>query len=207
MKIENSLRWGGLAALLAGVLLLVSQLLDVPLPNSLPFELSGGELAIYGFLGIDGYLGLLLVVLMQLGLAGLYAPLARFTGILGMVGLFMAFIGMWLSVGGSFISPMAKQSSWPVGEPEEFWGPLAIFALTFVLGWVLFGVAALKTGVYPRVAVALLIAGALILLLPLPLSNVVFAVAVAWMGYVLFTGRNQGTAQPTANINLGVRSR
>jgi hypothetical protein len=39
----------------------------------------------------------------------------------------------------------------------------------------------------------LLIAGALILLLPLSLSGIVFAVAVTWMGYVLFTGRGAET--------------
>ncbi len=209
MKIENSLRWGGLAALLAGVLLLVSQLLDVPLLNSLPFELSGGELAIYGFLGIDGYLGLLLVVLMQLGLVGLYAPQAKAAGVPGMVGLFMAFAGTRLAMDPSFVDPiLVKSSVWlSGGEPARFWWELAIFGLTFVLGWVLFGVATLRTGAYPRMAAALLVIGAPLLLLAQPLSGVIFAVAVAWMGYVLFIGRNQGTAQPTGNINLGVHGR
>ncbi len=42
----------------------------------------------------------------------------------------------------------------------------------------------------------LLIAGALILLLPLPLSNVIFAMAVAWMGYTLFFAGGQEAARP-----------
>ena len=95
--------------------------------------------------------------------------------------------------------PFAKPINVPVGEPEEFWGPLAIFGLTFALGWVLFGVATLRAGVYPRATAALLIAGALILLFPLPFSGVIFAVALGWMGYALFTGsaQEEGVARPT----------
>ncbi len=74
---------------------------------------------------------------------------------------------------------------------------LAIFAPGFVLGWVLFGVATLRARVYPRASAMLLIAGALILLLPLPLGGIVFAGALAWMGYVLFTGRGEEAPQFT----------
>ena len=190
MRIENPMRLGGLAALLAGLLLLISQLLNLYL-----CYLDPG--ALRSILPIDSWLGLLLVVLVQLGLAGLYAPQVKTAGALGAVGLFIAFVGAWLTMGNSFISPVVRQAALPdMGEPEEFFGPLALFGLTFVLGWVLFGVATFRAGVYPRPAVALLIAGALILLLPLPLSDVVFAVAVAWMGYVLLTGRGQQAAQP-----------
>jgi hypothetical protein len=48
MTIETPLRWGGLAALLTGVLLLISQLVDSLPLGFLPFRLSGRELAIYG---------------------------------------------------------------------------------------------------------------------------------------------------------------
>ena len=59
------------------------------------------------------------------------------------------------------------------------------------------GVATHKARLYPRVSAMLLIAGALILLLPLPLGGIVFAAALAWMGYVLFTGRDEEAPQPT----------
>ena len=65
------------------------------------------------------------------------------------------------------------------------------YVLVFVLGWVLFGIAALRAHIYPRSASMLLVAGTLILIFPLPLSGVIFAGAVAWMGYVLFTGRDE----------------
>ncbi len=94
----------------------------------------------------------------------------------------------------------AKPVVWPWEDPEYFErtvAALAIFAPGFVLGWVLFGVATLRTQVYPRASAMLLIAGALILLLPLLLGGIIFAVALAWMGWVLFTGRDETAPQPT----------
>ena len=204
MKLENPVRWGGLAALLAGVLLIISELLGSLPPGFFPIGISGGELAIYGWLGIEGYLGVLLAVLVQIGLVGLYAPQARTAGILGLVGIFMAFIGARLIMLNSFDTPFARPFVWTSEgfTLEEFWGPVAIFALSFVLGWVLFGVATLRAGLYPRVAAALLIAGALILLLPLPLSGVIFAGAVAWMGYVLFVGRRRISSENHLLVRL-----
>ncbi len=187
MELERPVRWGGLAALLAGVLLVVSELLrlyiDLVDPN------------LYGSIFVfNGVLGLLLSVLVQLGLVGLYARQAGATGTLGLVGFVLAFIGVNLSMGASFVDTFAKPVVWPWEDPEYFErtvASFAIFAPGFVLGWVLFGLATLRARIYPRPAAMLLIAGALILLLPLPLSGTIFAVAVAWMGYVLFTGRGE----------------
>ena len=177
MRVENAERLGGLAALLAGVLLIISELLGFLPSGFLPLGLSGYELAISGWLGINGYLGVLLAVLLQLGLVGLYVPNARAAGVLGAVGFFMAFIGSRLAIGPSFIDPII--------EPSLFLGPLMIF----VVGWVLVGVAMFRSRAYPRSGVALLIVGALVLLLPLPLSGAVFAVALAWVGYIIFAGQ------------------
>jgi len=49
----------------------------------------------------------------------------------------------------------------------------------------------LRARVYSRAAVALFIVGALILLTPLALNDVIFAVALAWLGYEIFTGRSE----------------
>jgi hypothetical protein len=198
LTLENPVRLGGLAALLAGVLLIISELLSSLPPDFFPIRISGGELAIYGWLGVEGYLGVLLAVLVQIGLVGLYAPQARAAGSLGLVAIFMAFIGARLFMLNSFVTPFARPFAWTSEgyTLEEFWGPVAIFALSFVLGWVLFGVATLRAGLYPRVAAALLIAGALILLLPLPLGGVVFGGALAWIGYVLFAGSGEEALQP-----------
>jgi hypothetical protein len=185
VRLENYMRLCGLAALLAGVLLFVSEFLRLYLDYFDP----GAYTSIFG---LDAWLGLLLGVLVQLGLLGLYAPQVKETRALGAVGFFIAFVGAWLTTGSSFVDAYDKPSIWVPellsgGELEEFWGPVALFALTFALGWILFGVATLRAGIYPRAAATLLIAGALILVLPLPLGGVPFAVAVAWMGYFLFS--------------------
>jgi hypothetical protein len=199
LRMEYAARLGGLAALLAGVLLVISELLGL-LPFELPGGAPGGALAIYGWLGIGGLLGLLLAVLLQLGLVGLYAPQARGAGVLGVIGFFIAFIGSRLVMLPSFADPLVEPSILlPGGGPEEFLGPLVIFGLlSFVLGWVLVGVAMLRSRAYPRSALTLLVVGTLILLLPLPLSDIIFAAALAWIGYVLFAGRSGGGASPQA---------
>ncbi len=192
MKLEKPVRWGGLAALSAGVLLVVSELLRLYIDFADP----GLYRSVFVF---DGALGLLLSVLVHLGLVGLYARQAGVAGTIGLVGFVLAFIGVSLSMGASFVDAFVKPVVWPWEDPEYFErtiASLAIFAPGFVLGWVLFGVATLKTRIYPRAAAMLLIAGALILLLPLPLGGIVFAVAVAWMGYVLFTERGEEASQP-----------
>ncbi len=67
----------------------------------------------------------------------------------------------------------------------------------FTVGWVLFGLATLRARVYPRVAAALLIVGAVLAFLPLSLSTVLFGAAIAWLGFILFTGRDASAAQPS----------
>ena len=182
MRLDNPARLGGLAALLAGILLFVSELVRLYIDFFDPSVYQSVFI-------IDGYLGVLLGVLLQLGLVGLYVPRANVVGVLGAVGFFLAFIGAWLTTGVSFVDAFAKPSSLPEGEPEEFLGPFARFALSFVLGWLLIGVGMLRSLAYPRSDVTLLIAGVLILLLPLPLSGAVFAAALGWIGYILFTER------------------
>jgi len=189
----DPVRLGGLAALLAGILLFVSELVRL----YIDFFDPGAYQSVFI---IDGYLGVLLGVLLQLGLVGLYVPRANVVGVLGAVGFFLAFTGAWLTTGISFVDAFAKPSSLPEGEPEEFLGPIARFGLSFVLGWLLIGVAMLRSRAYPRSDVTLLIAGVLILLLPLPLSGAVFAAALAWIGYILFTGRSGRDASYSSRV-------
>jgi hypothetical protein len=174
---------------LAGVLIVVAELVRL----YVDFFDPGAFLSISG---VNPWLGVLLGVLVQLGLVGLYVPRANALGALGALGFLIAFVGVWLTMGVSFVDAFGKPGDLPEGEAEEFLGPLVRFALSFVLGWVLFGVAALRARVYPRATVVLLIAGALILLLPLPLGGVVFGGALAWIGYVLFTGSGEEALQP-----------
>jgi hypothetical protein len=188
VRLENPVQWGGLAALLAGGLLILSDLVRLYIDLVDPGAFMDMNISIAGGFGIDGALGVLLAALMLLGLAGLYASRAKALGVLGVIGLFLATIGVQLSMGSSFVFPFIRSIVWPwetVEYFEEPFGSVAVFGLGFVLGCVLLGVAMLRGNSYPRVAAALFIVGALILLLPLPLNDVIFGGSMAWLGYTL----------------------
>jgi hypothetical protein len=194
MRVENPVRLGGFAAILAGVLLVVSDLLRLYIVNL------AGTAVLDSIFFVEGWVSVLLAVVVQLGLVGLYAPYARAAGILGLIGLILASVGIELTMGSSFAFPFDRPTVWP-WETEEYWEePLAailVLGLSFVLGCVLLGIAMLRARVYPRAAVALFIVGALILLTPLALSDVIFAVALVWLGYAIYARRGEEAPQPT----------
>jgi hypothetical protein len=65
----------------------------------------------------------------------------------------------------------------------------------FALGGLLFGLATLRAGVLPRGAAALLIIGAVAYplagMLELPFAGIVFGLAVAWLGFALWSGAGE----------------
>src|SRR5437588_9611486 len=99
MRLENPVQWGGLATLLAGVLLILSDLVrlygDLVDPRLLGTMILGEALDF----GIDGTLGLILAILTELGLFGLYAYRAKAAGALGLIGLVLITFGVQLSMG------------------------------------------------------------------------------------------------------------
>src|SRR5215208_2473327 len=71
----------------------------------------------------------------------------------------------------------------------------------FILGWVLFGVAATKAQVYPRAATILLIFGAVpvfgsLLVVGFPIS-ILFSAAIVWLGFALLTGGAESAEHPS----------
>ena len=189
MFLKDPVRLGGFAAILAGVLLVVSDLLRLYIRN-----VADADTVRYVFLA-DGWVAVLLAVVMQLGLFGLYAPRAKAVGILGPIGLVIAFVGIMLTMGASFAFPFNRPIVWP-WETQEYGeeplGAILVLGLSFVLGCVLLGVGMLRGKVYSRAAVVLFIVGAPILLTPMALNDVIFAVALAWLGYEIFAGRSEG---------------
>jgi hypothetical protein len=186
----NPLRWGGFAALLSGGLLIAGDVLRLYvefLTDPTAFFMST--------LFLDGWVGVFVAVVIQLGLIGVYAPQARAAGIPGLAGFVLASIGVELTMGSSFIYPFDRPVIFPWENPEMYWEePLAailVFGLSFVLGCVLLGVGMLRAQAYPRAASVLFIIGGLLLLLPVALSDVVFALAMAWVGYILFVGSRE----------------
>ena len=199
MSSSNLIRWAGLAALVGGVLYLVAEVLGLPTLNRENFS----ETASTASFAIQQLAYLLGVVFVLLGLLGLYVHQSEAAGALGLIGFLVAFLGTVL-IGGfiwasAFIAPALATEAprfLDAGPPP---GLLPTFII-FAVGWVLFGIATLRGRVFPRAAAILLIVGAVFTVLPLPFTTVVFAVAVAWLGFALFTGRG-ASAEQSARVS------
>ena len=158
---------------------------------------------------IEAVLFLLGTILGLLGLVGLYISQSEASGSFGLVGLLGSFIGLVLIAGVAwndvFVLPSLAKVA-PVLLDETFIG-FGGFILSFVLaglGGILYGLATLKSRVYPRpaallytIGVALTIVGTL---LGLPLLSIIFDVAVAWLGLELCTGRIGQQVQQSTRV-------
>ena len=182
-------RAGGIAAVLAGALLLVADLW------SLVQELLGGserfsEVAATTAWTVMSAMYMVGVLLLLVALAGLYARQSEAAGVLGVAGFFAALVGTGLLVGMmwalTFVAPSAAIEAPAFLDAEEVAGPVdmgfMLSGLAFAIGWALFGLATLRARVFPRVAAVVLIVGALLTFAPLPATTVVIDVAVAWLG-------------------------
>ncbi len=69
---------------------------------------------------------------------------------------------------------------------------ISLTLILFAVGWLLFGLATIRAGVFPRGAGVLLSVGAALFLIlgmmELPLWTVILSAAVAWMGYTISYG-------------------
>ena len=119
----------------------------------------------------------------------------------GARGFLVAFLGTALISGALwfelFITPSLATEAPELAEAELGLVGFILSFLLVIVGWFLFGVATLSARIYPRWAAVLLIVGAAVSFVPIPLSGIVLSVAVAWLGFVLFTGRGMSSEQPS----------
>ncbi len=206
MSSSTLIRWGGLVAIVAGALLVLAEIL------SLGFV--GRDASVAIVTGSYTFYSVLLTaaaVLLPLGLVSLYLRQAEVSGPLGLVSFFLAFAGTILVAGLFWIGTLLVPAIVEL-VPETAPGAASDYVragatpgfspsiVAFALGWLLFGVASLQTQVYHRPAVLLLVIGAVIAAIPLPLSTVVLAAAIAWLGYDLFRSMeatNEQTDRPS----------
>lgn len=174
----------------AGVLLLIAELLELlPAFDDYPFS----ELALTGLFTFQLALYLLGLILLSVGLVGLYARQSETAGSLGLAGFLVAFIGTVFFTG-FFWANLFVAPALAVGAPEflDHGGRFPGFRtslLIYAVGWLLFGLASLKARVYPRAPVIVLIVGAALDLFGAPLSGLVIDAAFVWLGFSLFSGR------------------
>jgi hypothetical protein len=198
MSSSDLIQWGGFAALVSGVASVIGDLLrlfvDVESAES-------ATTASYTFVFLMYLLG---AALLLLGLVGLYVSQSEEVGVLGFVGFLVAFLGTVLLAGTVwfelFITPSLAAEAPELAEAELGLAGFILAFLSVIIGWLLFGAATLRARVYPPWAAVLLIVEVIVSFFPIPLSGVVFSVAVAWMGFVLFT-RKGATAQQSSRVS------
>jgi hypothetical protein len=186
VSISSLTRWSGMVAMLGATLFIVASLVALFVvlfffdPTAQP-----SDLAITAFY-LRSFLVLFSQALLVLGLVGLYVRQSAAMGVIGLVSFLVTFFGL-----------VASLASIPLGDLAE------------AFGWALFGVVTLQARVYPRPAAILLIIGALATgffsssLESLGevgaylgvIANIVLNVAIAWMGYSLFTQSEDSIAE------------
>lgn len=198
MSSSNLIRWGGLAALVGGVLLVVLNILELVLFGG---QADSAAVASGAWVVVEvAYI--LTGVLLILGLMGLYAHQAQQAGTLGLIAFVVAVAGTVMLAGAdwsaAFLGPAVAESAPEIVDADPSGITLAGFILTMLLaalGWLLFGLASLQAGVLPRGAAVLLAIGAVLtfvlIFAELPLEVVVLGAAVAWMGYALWSGATE----------------
>jgi hypothetical protein len=177
-------RQAGLASIAATGLILISQVSQLLLPLTMPesFWIATQSLRMG--------LALLAMFALLLALTGLYARQVPESGKLGLVGYLVAFLGTMLVAGDwwydAFIGPALRERAPEILTTAPGGSILigaALTGLTFAAGWVTFGLASFRAGVFPRRAAVLMavagVAGVLTLISPFQIP---LALAVGWMG-------------------------
>lgn len=209
---SNLVRLGGLAAIVAGVLLLILDLWSLVLELLGAYPESFSEEALTSSYALQSALWLIGVLLLLVAVVGLHARQSEAAGALGLVGFPAALIGTGLLVGmfwtNAFVPPTLAVEA-PAVLDAEPGGSLAFgFILSttvFGLSWVLFGVAMLRARVYPRLAAILLIIGALLIIVPLPATGFVLEAALIWLG--VFSLRSEGRSPAPGQVGPEARPR
>jgi hypothetical protein len=211
MTTSTLMRLAGLSALAAGLCcIFVGMFHPVNVPASV---ITATWANVHIFATAMGFFGVF-------GMAGLYARQAEKSGWLGLVGflLFSTWLGLMLPLSfvEAFILPRLATESpafvagflgmftgiaseIDLGILPTLWnisGPLYIF------GPLLFGIATFRAGVLPRWAGALLVLGAMLVpvgaLVPpeyQPRIMVPVGLALAWLGYALFSERSEKASE------------
>lgn len=146
------------------------------------------------------------IIALLVALVGLFARLSERLGTLGVVGFVGALVATALGIGGAwtyvFVVPFLADKAPGVAD-ESSGSLLAGFVISYLLmglGWLVFAVAVLRTGMFPRWAVLLLMVGAVFTVIPMPSRTLILAIAVACLGY---SGRTDDKPVESSDMSSG----
>jgi hypothetical protein len=210
----NLIRWTGLAALVAGIIFAGIQPIH---PADVVASVTTGAWAIITPLKT------VMCLLFLLGITGLYARQVKESGWLGLAGFLLLSLCWALQTAfifvEAFILPLlastaptfvdgvlgivsGRASDIDLGALPAL---IAIGGLLYMLGGLLFGIATLRAGILPRRAAGLLaVASALTPLAALlpheiqRLAGMPVGLALAWLGYALWSERREQAAEPVS---------
>jgi hypothetical protein len=206
------IRWAGVAAMVAGIIFAGIQ------PIHPPDVLSSVTTGAWAIIQSSK---LAMCLLFLVGIAGLYARQVERAGWLGLAGFLLFSLSWWLQTGYVFadvfiLPPLATAAPQFVesflgivnGSPADMnIGALvpayAVVGILYMLGGLLFGIATLRARILPRWPAGLLAVTATVTpaaaLLPHALQRlaaVPMGLALAWLGYALWSERREQAAAP-----------
>jgi hypothetical protein len=214
MTTANLIRWAGLAAMAAGIIFAGIQ--PIHPADELASVTTGAWAIITSFKAA-------MCLLFLLGIVGIYARQVNKAGWLGLAGFLLLIVSWWLQTAfvfaEAFIFPVLATTA-----PQFVDGALGTIArgqasdvnlgalpmiyslgvgVPYMLGGLLFGIATFRAGILPRWPAGLLAVAAaltpLAALLPHAiqrLAGIPVGLALAWLGYALWSERRSRAAEP-----------
>jgi hypothetical protein len=218
MKVTASslIRWSGLAALVAGLIFAIIQPIH---PPDVVASVATSAWAIITPLKTA------MCLLFLIGITGIYARQVNEAGWLGLAGFLLLIACWWLQTAfvfaEAFIAPPLASTApgfvdgllgisyghtggIDLGALPAIYGLVSIL---YLLGGLVFGIATLRAGVLPRWPAGLLAIAAVLTpaaaLLPHAiqrLAAIPVALAIAWLGYALFSERRARASDPALDM-------
>lgn len=204
MTSAKLIRWSGPVTMLSGLLYAIGALLH-PVGESLT--------AVNQTNWVPAHLTYWASVnLLFFGLIGLYARQVKETGVLGLIGFVLAFVGtalvasilIYVSTVLPIIASEAQGIFKKAAGTPGFLVP--VFIIGFGLGWILLGVATMRAGLLPRWSGLFLIVGVILFVISeavpfeatlahtlVTVGDILFGFGLGWIGYSLWTEKSEST--------------